>query len=74
MINENKNKNIDLQINNTLQLINKVFVSYLNMSIGKSKFKGKIILEINCTDGGIGNVSVNVVQNFNEKTIDNINF
>lgn len=65
-------ESIPEKIVKTLQLIRKVMCSYLVLKVGNLKFTGKILIEINCRDGGIGNVSINVFQNFNEKSIDNL--
>lgn len=64
--------NKEEQMANTLQLIERILGSYLDITVGEQKFKGKIQIEINCNDGGIGNVGVVVSQNFTNKSIDNL--
>ncbi|RLC38019.1 hypothetical protein DRH27_03280 [Candidatus Falkowbacteria bacterium] len=62
-------KNLD-KITKLLLLVKRVLFAHLNMRIGSSGFTGKIHITINCNAGGIGNTSVQVSQDFNEKNID----
>lgn len=39
---------------------------YLTQCTGEKKFKGNIIIELNCMDGAIGNVSTTVKKNYNK--------
>ena len=59
------------KVTDLLTLIRKVIAQYVSISIGKVKFKGKIIITVNCIEGTVGSVNVEVSQNFSQKNIDN---
>jgi hypothetical protein len=46
--------------------IKKTLMYYLAQRVDGKRFTGKIIIQINCNDGGIGNTSVTVQQKISE--------
>ena len=55
-----------------LSRMHQTIVSYLDLHIQGRRFKGKILIEINCNDGGIGSVHINVEHNIKQKKVDNV--
>lgn len=52
-----------------MQYLTEIVNSYLNQEISNRKFKGTIVIELNCNDGGIGTISTMIKRNHNRSDI-----
>jgi len=57
------------ELTSTMDFLKEVVNFYLSQVISNKKFKGTIIIELNCIDGGIGNVATTVKKNYNKSDI-----
>lgn len=54
----------------TLLKISQTIRHYLALEIQGRRFKGKITIELNCNDGGIGNTSIYAEHHIKNKKVD----
>jgi len=57
-----------MSIKEALEGIGKILGMYLSMAVFR-EYNGKIIIEINCKNGGIGSYNVSTKQDFSSKVL-----